>query len=93
MAEESKQCKGKSNFILRAVLVIVAAAVVWGMTKAQVSTNAKGITELKNKKLDKAIFDMHRDQQKVMADRTYGELKDISSKLDRALEKNQPGPP
>ncbi len=87
MAKGPQQCKDKSTFVLRAVLVIIAAAVVWGMTKVQVSTNAQSITELKDKKLDKAIFEMHREQQNVMADRTYGELKDINDKLDKVLEK------
>lgn len=78
---------GTLRIVYHIVFFVIAAAVVWGVTKSQVNINAQGVLKLETKKLDKEVFNLYREQQKIMADRTYNELKSINDKIDEALDR------
>jgi hypothetical protein len=69
--------------IVNVVLLIAGLAVAWGVFQAKLANAEKSIES----KLDKAVFDLHRQNDDTRITGIQDWLKRIDEKLDRLIEK------
>ena len=83
-----KNTNGTVKLLVQLGLILLAAAVVWGAVRHQVSDNADDIEVIQTvdmpKKLDKEVFQMYLDQEQKANEKTDKKLDKI---LDKVLEK------
>ncbi len=69
------------------VLVVVGGAISWGMVKNQQNTNVRVIEKLDMEKVEKEVFDQHKEQQDQQFEFINDTLKTIGTQQRAGFEK------
>ncbi len=92
---KTMQSNGMIRLLVYVGVILLAAAIMWGAVRHNVTDNSEAIVEIKTvtipkldrDKLDKEVFQMYLDQEQVADDKSDAKLNRIETKLDKALEK------
>lgn len=84
---KSVQLNGWARLVIYVVVIAAAACVAWGAVRYNVIDNTKDITEIKNRKLDKEVFQMYIEQEEKAETKRDKFLEKMDEKLDKVLKK------
>lgn len=90
-----KQFNGMPRLLVYVGVLLLSAAVAWGVFGQRVTANSKTLVEIKTvdlpkidvDKLDKEVFQMYLDQRQVANEKSDAQRERIENKLDKALAK------